>query len=180
MPGQGRVYRALSEYAANLSADDSTEVAWPHADGSSRKVYGHLVKTFVRKLGSCQVLIVKERLDQPIKAVRYWATSEKEADLATIGGWVARRWAIEQFIGGVKAVFGADQSQIHSAKGIVRFWPLGFLGYLFREEQRAALLAQGADGELTIGQTRWHQQKLHQRVFRAWLQARYAEGVTAE
>jgi hypothetical protein len=180
VPEQGRVYRALSEYAASLSADDFTEVDWPHKDGSSRKVYGHLVKTFVKKLGPCQVLIVKERLDQPLKEVRYWATSEREADLAAVVGWVAQRWAIEQFHADVKEVFGTDQYQIRSAKGIVRFWHLGFLGYLYLEEQRATLGAEGADRELTIGQTRWRQQKRHQRLFLHWLQARYAEGLTSE
>jgi hypothetical protein len=180
VPGQGRVYRALSEYAASLGADDFGQVDWPHEDGSSRKVYGHLVKAFVKKLGSCQVLIVKERLDQPMKEVRYWATSELEADLATVVGWAAQRWAIEQFIADVKEVFGTDQYQIRSAEGIVRFWHLAFLGYLFLEERRAALLAERADGELTIGQTRWRQQRLHQRLFLDWLQAHYAEGYTSE
>ncbi len=180
VPEQGRVYRALSEYAASLTVDDFTEVDWLHEDGSSRKVYGHLIKTFVRKLGSCQVLIVRERLDQPLKEVRYWATSELQADLATVVGWVAKRWAIEQLIADVKEVFGTDQYQIRSAKGIVRFWHLGFLGYTYLEEQRAVLLAEGADGELTIGQTRWRQQKRHQRLLLDWLQARYAEGLTSE
>jgi hypothetical protein len=180
VPEQGRVYCALSEYAASLTVDDFTEVDWPHEDGSSRKVYGHLVKTFVRKLGPCQVLIVKERLDQPIKEVRYWATSEREADLTTVVGWVAQRWAIEQFIADVKEEFGTDQYQIRSAKGLVRFWHLGFLGYLFLAEQRAALLAEGADGELTIGQTRRRQQKRHRHLLLDWLQARYAEGYTPE
>lgn len=179
-PKLGRVYRSLSEYAFGLRVEDFEPVEWPHEDGSSRTVYAHLVKTFVKKLGACQVLIVRERLDQPLKEVRYWATSELEADLATVVGWVAQRWAIEQFYADVKEVFGTDQYQIRSARGIVRFWHLGFLGYLYLEEQRAALLTEGTDGELTIGQTRWRQQKRHQRLLLDWLQARYAEGLTSE
>jgi hypothetical protein len=179
-PERGRAYLALSEYAAGLTADDFEPVDWPHDDGSSRQVYAHLVKTFVRKLGPCQVLIVRERLDQPLKEVRYWATSEREADLATVVGWVAQRWTIEQFIADVKEVFGSDQYQLRSAKGILRFWHLGFLGYCYLEEQRAALLSDGADPGLTIGQTRWHQQKRHQRLLLDWIQARYAEGLTSE
>jgi len=42
----------------------------PHEDGTSRLVYTHLVKTFVKALGSCQVLVVREKFDQPLKKVR--------------------------------------------------------------------------------------------------------------
>jgi len=180
IPGQGRVYRTLAEYAASLPAAAFTEVEWPHADGSSRVVYAHLVKTFVRKLGACQVLIVRERLDQPLKEVRYWATSELAADLGTVVGWVAQRWTIEQFIADVKEVFGADHYQIRSAQGILRFWHLAFLGYLYLEEQRATLLAAGADPGLTIGQTRCEQQTRHRRLLLDWIGSRYAEGLTSE
>ena len=93
---------------------------------------------------------------------------------------MAQRWSIEQFIADVKEVVGADHYQIRSVKGIVRFWHLGFLGYTYLEEQRAILLDDGADGELTIGQTRWRQQKRHQRLLLDWLHARYAEGFTSD
>ena len=179
VPEEGRVYRSLSQFAASL-ADDFKAVDWPHEDGSSRQVYAHLVRTFVKNLGPCQVLIVKERLDQPLKEVRYWATSELQADLATVVGWVAQRWAIEQFIADVKEVFGSDQYQIRSAKAILRFWHLGFLGYLYLEEQRAILQADGTEPLLTIGQTRWRQQKRHKRLLLDWIRDRYAEGLTAE
>ncbi len=179
-PERGLVYLALSEYTAGLTVDGFAPVEWPHEDGSSRTVYAHLVKTFVRKLGSCQVLIVRERLDQPLKEVRYWATSEREADLAAVVSWVAKRWAIEQFIADVKEEFGTDQYQLHSAKAIVRFWHLGFLGYCYLEEQRTALLTEGANARLSIGQTRWLQQKRHRRLLLDWLHARYVEGLTSE
>jgi hypothetical protein len=93
---QGRAYLALSQYAAGLTADDFQPVDWPHEDGTSRQVHAHLAKTFVRKLGPCQVLVVRERLDQPLKEVRYWATSERQANLATVAGWVAQRWTIDE------------------------------------------------------------------------------------
>lgn len=180
LPEHDRVYRSLADYAASLTVDDFTEVDWPHEDGSARKVFAHVVKTFVKKLGACQVLIVRERLDQPLKAVRYWATSELEADLATVVGWVAQRWTIEQFIADVKEVFGTDQYQIRSAQGIVRFWHLAFLGYLYLEEQRAKRQAETSEPALTIGQSRWEQQKRHQRLLLDWIGARYADGLTSE
>lgn len=179
-PGGGRAYYSLAEYAAGLTAADFTPVDWPHEDGSSRRVYALLVKTFVRKLGACQVLIVRERLDQPLKEVRYWATSELKADLATVVSWVAQRWTIEQFFADVKEVFGTDHYQIRSAQGIVRFWRLAFLAYLYLEEQRTALPARDDEPRLTIGQTRWRQQALHQRLLLNWIRDRYTEGLTPE
>ena len=180
VPGQGRTYCSLAEYTAGRTERDFQLVEWPHADGSARLVYAHLVKTFVRKLGACQVLIVRERLDQPLKEVRYWATSELEADLSTVVGWVAQRWTIEQFIADVKEVFGTDQYQIRSARGILRFWHLAFLAYLYLEEQRATLLAAGTNPALTIGQTRWEQQKRHRRLLLDWIGNCYADGLTSE
>lgn len=179
-PEQGRVYRSISEYTAGLTDDDYTQVPWPHQDGTSRLVYAHLVKTFVKKLGSCQVLVVRDRLNQPLKEVRYWATSEKQADLVTVVGWAAQRWAIEPFFDDVKEVFGTDHYQLRSTKGLIRFWHLAFLAYCYLEEQRALLLAQGADPGLTIGQTRWHQQKRHRRLLLGWLNDRFNEGLTPE
>ncbi len=180
VPGPGRVYRSLADYAAQLTDADFQEVAWPHDDGSSRLVYAHLLRTFVRKLGACQVLIVRERLDQPLTEVRYWATSELTADLTTVVGWVAQRWAIEQFIADVKEEFGTDHYQIRSATGIVRFWHLAFLAYLYLEEQRAALRAPGPAPGRTIGQMRSEQQKRHQRLLLDWIGNCYADGLTSE
>jgi hypothetical protein len=174
------VYRVLSDYAVGLTADDFTEVAWPHDDGSTRTVYAHLVRTFVKHLGACQVLIVKERPDQPLKEIRYWATSELTADLPTVVGWVAQRWAIEQFIADVKEEFGTDHYQIRSTTGILRFWHLAFLAYLYLEEQRTALRAPGPGPGLTIGQMRAEQQKRHQRLLLDWIRNCYADGLTSE
>lgn len=178
---QGRWgYHTLAAYTANLPTDAFTQVAWPHQDGTSRLVYAHLVKTFVRKLGACQVLIVRESLDPPLKEVRYWATSEGQADLATVVGWAAQRWTIEQFIADLKEEFGIDHYQIRSAQGIVRFWHLAFLGYLYLEEERAKRQAATGEPELTIGQTRCWQQERHQGLLLRWIATRFAEGFTAD
>ena len=94
--------------------------------------------------------------------------------------WAAQRWAIEQFFADVKEVLGTDQYQLRSVKGLLGFWHLGFLAYSYLEEQRATLLAEGADPGLTIGQTRWHQQKCHRRLLLGWIRARFDEGFTAD
>jgi hypothetical protein len=80
----------------------------------------------------------------------------------------------------VKEVFGTDQYQIRSARRIWRFWHLAFLAYLDLEEQRATLLAPETDPALTIGQTRWEQQKRHRRLLLDWIGIRYADGVTSK
>jgi Transposase DDE domain len=179
-PEQGRVYCSLAAYTARLTADDFTAVGWPHADGSARPVFAHLVTTFVKKLGACQVLIVRERLDQPLAHARFWATSDLTADLATVVSWAAQRWTIEQFIADVKEEFGTDHYQIRSAIGIVRFWHLAFLGYLYLEEERHKRPVTPGETAWTIGQTRCWQQKRHQRLLLDWIGARYADGLTSE
>jgi hypothetical protein len=179
-PRLGRVYVRLSQYAAGLKAEDHQRVPWPHEDGTSRMVYAHLINTWVRNLGPCQVLVVRDRLDQPLKEVRYWATSERDADITAVVTWAAQRWAIETFFADVKEVFGTDQYQLRSVKGLVRFWHLAFLAYCYLEERRAALLADGANPDLTIGQTRCHQQKSHRRLMLSWLHDQFKRGLTPD
>lgn len=48
-------------------------------------------------------------------------------------------------------VFETDQYRVSSALGILRFWHLALLAYLYLAEQRAPPLAAGADRSLTIG-----------------------------
>ena len=72
-------WQRLSEYAANLSATDYQEVEWPSQHGG-HKVWVHVVRTRVRKLYTCQLVVVRESLDGPVSGVRYWASSDLEAD----------------------------------------------------------------------------------------------------
>jgi len=65
---QGRM--RLSEYAASLGPGQYQKVIWP-AQQAPREVWAHLVPARVRKLGRCQVLIVRESLDAPIQQARY-------------------------------------------------------------------------------------------------------------
>jgi hypothetical protein len=57
-PDGTRRWLRVDAYATTLTADDFEPVIWP-TEAGDKVVYAHLVKTWVRKLGPCQVLIVK-------------------------------------------------------------------------------------------------------------------------
>src|SRR6266567_64879 len=68
----GWSWQRLSDYTAKLRASDYVQIKWPKGD---EDVYVHIVTTRVRKLYSCQVVIVGQSLDAPISQARYWARS---------------------------------------------------------------------------------------------------------
>jgi hypothetical protein len=75
-------------------------MTWPSQD-EPREVYVHVVRTRVRKLYTCQLVIARYALDCPLKAVRYWASSDLEADASTLVHHITTRWDI---VGGVQCV----------------------------------------------------------------------------
>lgn len=175
-PGGGR-WQQLSEYAASLSAADYQPVEWPSQQGG-HQVWVHVVRTRVRKLYTCQVVLVRESLDAPVRGVRYWASSDLTADAAGLVAHLAVRWGIEVLIADVKEL-GLDQYQLLSAEGIIRWWTLVLAVYVFLEEQRARLRAErGAD--VTIGATRREMQVRHRRNLLDWLFMRFQYGDKAE
>ncbi len=110
----------LSDYSAHLSASDYRRIKWPKGDD---EVYVHVVTTRVRKLYCCQVVIVRQSLEAPLSQARYWASSDLEADPATLLVHIAARWDIEVLFGDGKEELGLDQYQLMSATAIVRFNP---------------------------------------------------------
>jgi hypothetical protein len=74
---QGWRWQKLSAYAAGLSERDFELLPWPRG---GKKVYVHLVKTSVRKLYRCQVVIVRHNLTAPLSQTRYWGSSDLEAN----------------------------------------------------------------------------------------------------
>jgi hypothetical protein len=171
-PGGDR-WQRLSEYASSLSATDYQEVEWPSASGG-HKVWVHVLRTRVRKLYTCPVILVRESLDGPGSGVRYWASSDLAADAARLVGHIASRWGIEVLIADVKEL-GLDQPQLLSTEGIVRWWTLVLAGYVFLEEQRARLVAERGT-YLTIGATRREMQGVHRRNLLDWLFVRFQHG----
>lgn len=173
-PGGG-AWQRLNEYAAGLRPTDYQEVAWPSSNGG-HTVWVHVIRTRVRKLYTCQLIVVREKRDGPVSGVRYWASSDLAADAAGLVGHIAARWGIEVLIADLKEL-GLDHYQVLSATGIVRWWTLVLAAYCFLEEQRAQLVdEQGA--YVTIGATRRALQARHRRNLLDWLFLRFQHGDT--
>ncbi len=169
---QGKLfYCSLTEYAATLSPEQFTEYLWPSASGGN-PVFVHRVRTLVRKLGACQVLVVRPSADASLKQTRYFVTSVLEADTETVLGLLAQRWSIETFFDDLKELFGSDHYQLMSAKSILRFWTLACCGYVFLEEQRAD---RGMSG-CSIGMMRRQLDKEHQSRLLEWLRQSFQSG----
>lgn len=152
MVAGGRVY-------AGLTADDFDEVIWPTKEGD-KVVYAHLVKTWVRKLGPCQILIVKLDPDGDLEHTHYWATSRRDDTLEEVVGHVAKRWTIEVLFADFKELMGSDHYQMRSARAIVRFWALGLCLYQFLDEVRATHRRIWGE-HLTLGQARQQIRESH-------------------
>jgi hypothetical protein len=116
---RGRRWHPLSAYAAGLQAADYQAVPWP-SQGEPRTVFVHVVATRVRKLYRCQVIIVRESLSAPLSEARFWASSDLGADLPTLVGPIAARWAIEVLFGDTKELLGLDHYQVLSATALLR------------------------------------------------------------
>lgn len=163
----------------SLSSDQCQKVIWP-AQQASREVWAHLAQARVRKLGRCQVLIVRESLEAPIQQARYWATSEPNASLGEVIGWAAMRWEVETFFGDVKELLGTDHYQVQSSTPLLRFWHLAFCTYLYLDEIRAQLLTQRPGNHITLGEARRYQQALHRQRFLEWAWHQYRQGLTPQ
>jgi SRSO17 transposase len=170
---EGWSWQRLSDYTAKLCASDYIQLKWPKGD---EDVYVHVVTTRVRKLYSCQVVIVRQSLDAPLSQARYWASSDLEASPEVLLVHIATRWDIEVLFGDGKEELGLDQYQLMSATAIVRFWTLAMLAYVFLEEERARLQTRW-QRHVTIGEARRELQRRHRRHLLDWLHGQFQSGV---
>lgn len=177
-PDGTRHWVSVREYAAGLSADAFQEVLWP-TEGGGKVVYAHLVRTWVRKLGPCQVLIVKPDPYTGPEQTRYWVTSCLNASLEEVIGHAAQRWSIEVLFADFKELVGGDQYQMRSAEGIVRFWALGWCVIQFLDELRAEYYRQTGE-RLTLGQAREQVRLAHQQKVLDWIVEQIQSGATRE
>ena len=168
-PDGQRVWLTVAEYAAGLAADDFQPVLWPNQEGGQR-VWGHLLRTRVKKLGACQVLVVKFAPDAPPSQFRYWVTSRRADTLEAVVTAVAARWAIEALFADLKELMGSDQYQVRSVQAIVRFWALALCLYQYLDEQRVRLRRERQQ-PVTLGQARTWVRQRHAELLLEWLAA---------
>ena len=150
---------------------------WPRqSDDEPRQVYVHVVSTRVRTLYRCQVVIVRPTLDAPASATRYCASSDLDADRATLLGHISARWDVETFFGDAKDVLGLDHYQLMTTTALVRFWTLALAAYTLLEEEQARL-SQERQAHVTIGEARRVLQHLHYRHLLGWIERELHAGV---
>jgi hypothetical protein len=172
-------WQTLSAYAAGLTDDDYTALPWPSQSGEQRTVFVHVVSTRVRKLYRCQVILVRESLTAPLAEARFWASSDLEADPATLLGHIAARWQIEVLFGDAKELLGLDHYQLLSATALLRYWTVVLAAYVFLEEEHARL-RESAGQHVTMGEARTALQQVHRRHLLTWLHAQWQAGATPE
>jgi hypothetical protein len=177
-PQGGKRWQRLDDYAASLSPEQYQKMYWPSQD-EPREVYVHVVRTRVRKLYTCQLVIARYALDCPLKAVRYWASSDLEADPATLLHHIAARWDVEVLFSDAKDLLGLDQYQLMSATAIVRFWTLVMAAYVFLDEERARLRDE-RQTPVTLGDARREVQRWHWRHLLDWIHQQFSSGVTPD
>jgi hypothetical protein len=151
---------------------------WPSQD-ELREVYVHVVRTRVRKLYTCQLVIARYALDCPLKAVRYWASSDLEADASTLLHPIAARWDVEVLFSDTKDLLGLDQYQLMSATAIVRFWTLVMAAYVFLDEERARLRDE-RQAHITLGDARREVLRGHWRRLLDWIHQQSLSSVTPD
>lgn len=110
----------LSDYAAGLSRDEWGELVWPSQEGEQR-LYGHLVTTWVRKLGPTLLLITCHDLDAPPKTRRFWGSTVTDLEAQALVDILAIRWQVETFFEYEKDLLGSDHYQVMSRQAVLRF-----------------------------------------------------------
>lgn len=181
---EGRTqWLALSEYAAGLSDDDWKKSLWPTQDGG-HPIWVHVVATWVRKLGPSQVVLTKRHRDDPLRSVRYWASSWRDASAEALLEVLATRWNIEVFFEDAKDLLGSDHYQVLRAEAVVRWWTLIACLGCFLDERRTSLpnddRPKREEERMSWGQVRRALQAEHRENLLRWLQRQFLAGVSVE
>lgn len=169
-----RTWIKLSEYASELKREDWSEVTWPSAEGR-QKMYAHLVVTWIRKLGPTLLLITCHDPNEPLKTVRYWASTVLDLDAQALVDILAIRWEVETFFEYEKDLLGSDHYQVMSRQAVLRFWTLTACLLCFLEEQRYL-----EDQIATCGDVRRMIQNDHRQNLLLWLETRFKDGLSVE
>lgn len=110
----------VDAYAATLPQEAFQPVVWPNQEGG-QTVCAYLVRTKVKKLGACQVSIVKTSPDDPAEKARFYITTRLADTLEQVVQAMALRWTVETLLADFKELMGSDPYQLHSAEAIIRF-----------------------------------------------------------
>lgn len=141
----------LDDFADELCAEPFEPVLWPSQEGDQR-VWAHLIKTRIKKLGVCQVLFVRPTADAPASQTRFYITTRLQDTLEQVVETVAMRWTVETLFADFKELMGSDHYQLRSAEAIRRFWALGLCLYQFLDSLRCRL-ERIHQRHVTLGET---------------------------
>ncbi|MEW6648833.1 MAG: transposase, partial [Chloroflexota bacterium] len=165
----------VSEYAATLDAEDFQPVLWPNQTGG-QTVHAYLLRTRVRNLGACQVLIVRENPNDPLSSTRFFATTRLKDALNQVVTTVAKRWTVEILFEDFKELMGSDQYQLHSAEAIRRFWALALCLYQYLDSLRQRL-QRLEHRYVSLGEARAWVIQRHEHLQLDWICSQAERGV---
>jgi len=161
------LWMRLDDFAEGLCAEPFEVVLWPSQEGEQR-IWAHLIQTRIKKLGVCQVLIVRPTADAPVSQTRFYITTRLEDTLEQVIAAMAKRWTVETLFADFKELMGSDQYQLHSAEAIRRFWALGLCLYQYLDSLRHRL-DRLTHRHVTMGETlAWLRQR-HEDLRLNWI-----------
>ena len=94
-----------------------------------------------------------------------------------------RRWDIEVFFEDTKELLGIDQYQLMTTTALLRYWTVCWVAFSFLEEVRYQLKQQNNKKEVqhaTLGEARYHVQKIHDKLFLKWVYKHALSGTPVE
>lgn len=169
-PASGEwTWMRLDDFAEGLCAEPFEPVIWPSQEGDQR-VWAHLIQTRIKKLGVCQVLIVRPTADAPASQTRFYITTRLEDTLEQVVEIMAKRWTVETLFADFKELLGSDQYQLHSAEAIRRFWALGLCLYQYLDGLRLRLERINQQ-HVTLGETLIWLRQRHNDLALRWTYA---------
>jgi len=177
-PEGEKAWMQVDAYAATLPREAFRPVIWPNQEGG-QTVYAHLVRTKVKKLGACQVLIVKTSADDPAEKARFYVTTRLNDTLEQVVQAMALRWTVETLFADFKELMGSDQYQLHSAEAIIRFWALGLCLYQYLDSLRH-LLKKMSQQEFTLGETLNWVRERNEHLLLKWIFHQVRDGATVQ
>lgn len=178
-PGTGEwTWMRLDEFAAGLSDEPFEAVLWPSQEGEQR-VWAHLIRTRIKKLGVCQVLIVRPTADAPVEQTRFYITTRLDDTLEQVVETMAKRWTVETLFADFKELMGSDQYQMRSAEAIRRFWALGLCLYQYLDSLRHRLEQQN-NQHVTLGETLSWLRQHHENLALLYICNLAAKGIPSQ